>query len=117
MVVRRFLCCSLILSRTHRGRDSLGNGVLSSFSTKQKINVKSSTEGEIIGVYEAMSKILCSIYSIEAQGYNVSYNKLMQYNNSAILLENNGKFSRSNKTKHIKAGYFFVMDRVAQGGL
>ena len=87
------------------------------FLLKKKINVKSSTEGEIIGVYEAMSKILCSRYSIEAQGYNVSYNKLMQYNNSAILLENNGKFSRSNKTKHIKAGYFFVMDRVAQGGL
>ena len=114
MVGRRFVRGAWRLLRTHRGHDFPRQVSGVQFLLKKKINVKSSTEGEIIGVYEAMSKILCSRYSIEAQGYNVSYNKLMQYNNSAILLENNGKFSRSNKTKHIKAGYFFVMDRVAQ---
>lgn len=39
-------------------------------------------------------------------------NKLYQDNLSAILLEKNGKFSSSKRTKHINIRVFFVKDRV-----
>ena len=53
---------------------SLDKGSVSKLSTKQKINGKSSTEGKLIGVDSNMSQILWSIYSIEAQGYNIAHN-------------------------------------------
>jgi hypothetical protein len=96
---------------------SLGKGAVTSFSTKQKINGKSSMEDELIGVDDAMPRILWTKYLIEAQGCTVEHNKLCQDKKSAILLEKNGKFSSSKRTKHIKTRYFFVTDKVAQGGL
>ena len=41
----------------------------------------------MIGIYNAMEKILWSRYFIEAQGYKIDHNKLMQDRNSATLLE------------------------------
>ena len=86
----------------------LGKGAVSSFSTK-KYKQKSSIEGLLIGVDDAMAKILWSKYFIEAQGYNIEHNRLMQDNNIAIILGVNGKLFRSKRTKHIKTRYFFVM--------
>ena len=37
---------------------TLGQGAITSFSCKQKLNAKSSTEAELIGIDEAMSQIL-----------------------------------------------------------
>ena len=79
---------------------SLGKVAVSSFSTKQKINVKSSKESELVGVDDNMANILWSRYFIEAQKYNILHNRLMQDNKSAIPLEE-GKFSNSKRTKHI----------------
>ena len=45
---------------------SLGKEVVSIFSTKQKINRKISTEGEMVVVDNYVSKILWSRYCIEA---------------------------------------------------
>ena len=36
-------------------------------------------------------------------------------NKSAILLENNGKKSSSQRTRHLNIKYFFVTDQVEQG--
>ena len=58
-----------------------------SISYTKKMNKKCSTEGELIGVDDAMAKILCSRYFIEAQEYNISHNRIMQENKSAIILE------------------------------
>ena len=49
---------------------SLGKVAVSRFFIKQKINVKSSTEGDLIGVDVAMDKILWSRYFIEVKGYH-----------------------------------------------
>jgi hypothetical protein len=54
---------------------------------------------------------------MEAQGYKVNDNILLQDNKSAILLESNGKASSSKRTKHIKIRYFFITDRVSKGDL
>ena len=64
-----------------------------------------------------MAKILCSGYFIDAKGYKIVHNKLMQDNKSSILLENSGKLSISKRTKHIETGYLFVTYRVSQGDM
>ena len=40
--------------------------------------------------------------------------RIYQDNKSTILLENNGKFSSSKRTKHIKHKYFFVTDKIEE---
>ena len=42
-------------------------------------------------------------------------NIIFQDNNSAILLEKNGKTSSGKRTKHISIRYFFVTDRINKG--
>ena len=42
-------------------------------------------------------------------------NILYQDNKSTILLANNGRWSSSKRTKHIKSRYFFIEDKVDQG--
>ena len=93
------------------GMMSLGRGAIITASTKQKINTRSSTEAELVGVDDVMSKVLWTRYFIEAQGYNVKLSTIYQDNQSTILLENNGQAS-SKRTKHINVRYFFVTDRV-----
>ena len=45
--------------KSHTGAvHSLGNGVISSISTKQKVNSRSSTEAELIGIDDVISKVL-----------------------------------------------------------
>ena len=94
---------------------TLGGGATVSFSHKQKLNTRSSTESEIVGVDDAMPKILWTLEMIRAQGYDVSHAMLYQDNKSAILLEVNGKLSSSKKTKHIKMKFFFIKDQVEKG--
>ena len=94
---------------------SLGKGAPMSFSRKQKLNVRSSTEGELVGIDDALPFILWARYFIEAQGYTVEQNILYQDNKSTILLANNGRWSSSKRTRHIKSRYFFIKDKVEQG--
>ena len=76
----------------------MGKGSPISFSRKQKLNMRSSCEGELIGIDDAMPVILWLRYFIEAQGYTIEQNILYQDNKSAILLANNGCWSSSKRT-------------------
>ena len=42
---------------------------------------------------------------------------MYQDNQSAILLENNGRASSSRRTKHLNIRYFFITDRIKKGEL
>ena len=64
-----------------------------------------------------MPQVLWSLYFVQAQGYDVTHAEVMQDNLSTQLLAKNGKFSSSKKTKHIKAKFFFVTDKVKSGEL
>ena len=92
--------------RGHTGGGlTLGKGAIYSRSTKQKINSKSSTETEIIGVDDIIPQILWTNYFMHEQGWSIKETIIHQDNKSAILLENNGKLSSSNRTKHINVLY------------
>ncbi len=95
---------------------SLGAGAVYSTSKKQKLNTKSSTEAELVGVNDIMPQILWTRYFLEAQGYSTVTNLVInQDNQSAMLLEKNGRRSSSKWTRHINIQYFFVSDCVAAG--
>jgi hypothetical protein len=64
-----------------------------------------------------MPAICWTCYFLESQGYGVFDNILYQDNQSAILLEKNGKASSSKRTKHINIRYFFVTNRIANNEL
>jgi hypothetical protein len=49
---------------------------------------------------------------LEAKGYNVKDNVLYQDNQSAILLERNGKASSGKRTRHLNIRYFLLTDQV-----
>lgn len=104
--------------RSHTGATmSLGKGSVYSSSMKQKINTRSSTEAELVGVNDLMGKILWTRHFLEAQGYEVKTNRIYQDNESAMLLENNGRMSSSKRTRHLEIRYFFVTDNVNRGKL
>ena len=97
--------------RGHSGGGlSMGQGFPIVSSTKQKLNTRSSTETEVVGADDFMPMICWTRQFLEAQGYQVNDNILLQDNKSAILLESNGKASSSKRTKHIKIRYFFITD-------
>ena len=54
---------------------SFGRGaVVLSYSQKQKINTKSSTESELVGMDDALSRVIWGLYFTEAQGYTIDQN-------------------------------------------
>ena len=78
-------------------------GAISSYSRRIKVNTMSSTETKLVSVDAYMPEVLWSLYFIQAQEYGVKYAEIHQDNVSAQMLDTNGKFSSSRKTKHIKA--------------
>ena len=50
---------------------NLGGGTIHAGSMKQKINTNSSTHSEVVGVFNALPKILWCRYFMEAQAYTV----------------------------------------------
>jgi hypothetical protein len=88
--------------RGHSGGGlSVGRGFPIVSSTKQKVNIRNSTETEILGADDFMPEICWTRYFMKAQGYEVKDNVLFQDNKSSILLEKNGKASSRNCKKHI----------------
>jgi hypothetical protein len=94
---------------------TLGKGAMQSIARKQKMNVRSSTEGKLVAVNDAATMILWTKLFLEAQGYDVDKNIVYQDNKSAILLETNGKKSSGKQTRALNICYFFITDQVEKG--
>jgi hypothetical protein len=99
--------------RSHTGVViGIGLGPVYASSSRQKINTKSSTEAELVGLSDKSSQVIWSINFMEAQGYEVKPAKIYQDNQSTLALIKSGK-SNSERTRHIAIRFFFVADRVA----
>jgi hypothetical protein len=96
---------------------SLGKGSPFSSSITQKLDTKSSTEAELLRVDDGMPLVLWTRQFLIEQGYKVTDNVVYQDNQSAILLERNGRASIGRRTRHVNIRYFLVADRVKNGEL
>ncbi len=116
MVGGRIVCSPPGKAKPHWGSVlTLGKGAVCATSCRQKLGTKSSTEAELVGVSDILPQVIWTRYFLEAQGYAVNESVVYQDNQSAILLEKNGRASSSKRTRHINMRYFFVTDRVANG--
>ena len=94
---------------------SMRLGAVMSGSWRQKLNTGSSTKAELVGIDDVLKCIMWGLYFIQAQCFEVKNNFLMQDNKLTILMESNGRFSCTKRTKHIKNRYFMIKDKIVQG--
>jgi hypothetical protein len=78
---------------------TLGKGATSSYSRKLKLNIRSSTETELLTADMHMLETIWSLHLIQSQGYEAECVGLYQDNISTQLLIKNGKMSCGKKTK------------------
>ena len=64
-----------------------------------------------------MSQVLWTKYFLDAQGYETEAHVVLQDNESAIKLENNGHKSMGQRSRHIQIRYFFITDQVQKGNV
>ena len=95
----------------------MNQGALFALSSKQKLNTRSSTEAELVGVNDVVTMILWMKRFIEAQGYPVLENVIYQDNESSMKFEKYGRQSSSKKTRHLDIRYYFVTDNVKKGAV
>jgi hypothetical protein len=93
---------------------NLGNNPIHVKSSKQKLNTKSSTEAELVGVSDSLPQIIWVNSFLKSQGYLKTNVKLLQDNMSTISLIKNGK-SNAESTRHINIRFFFIHDRFING--
>ena len=101
--------------KSHTGSSiTLGAGAVHARSVKQKINTKSSTEAELVGLSDEASRGLwCNLF-LEQQGYEVPALTEMQDNQSTIRLGMKG-CATAQRTRHINIRYFWITDYVDRG--
>jgi hypothetical protein len=114
--------------RSHTGAVlTLGQGALMSMSLKQKINTKSSTEAELVGVDDAMNFVEWIQLFVEQQIKSINDDSVLrkigsdvviqQDNTSTIQLVNNGQASSTKRTRHINIRYFYVTSKIKEGSI
>ena len=95
----------------------MGYGIIHGKSSKQKINTKSSTESELVGVSEYIPYNLWLTMFLAEQCYEMINNTVYQDNQSAMRMEKNGRNSCTGNSRHINVRYFFVKDPINNGEL
>jgi hypothetical protein len=100
--------------RSHTGVVlSMGTGAVYSQSSKHKLNTKSSTEAELVGIDDVLPRALWTKYFMEAQGYGIP-TIMYQNNQSTMWVAENGKASSGKGTRHINIRYFVITDCIAR---
>ena len=93
--------------RLHMGGGmSMGIGLLHGKSSMEKINVKSSTEAELVALAEYLPYNLWLLMFLREQGYEIANNAIFQDNKSAILIEKNGRNFCTRNSRHTDVRYF-----------
>ena len=102
---------------TGAGLTTFGTGIIDQKLSKQKMNMRSSTETEEVGTSEYLPKNIYFKMFMEAQGYTLKWNILAEDNESTIRMSKNGRESCTSNSKHIAIKYFWVTDRIKNGNI
>jgi hypothetical protein len=89
-------------------------GAVNCRPSKQEIVVKSSTEGELVAVSNAVNQSLSTRQLLMAQGYKMGPVILYQDNLSCMAMLATGR-SGSERTRHIAIRYYWTKERVDNG--
>ena len=101
--------------KSHTGGSmSLGRGSIVDTSQKQKLNMRSSTEAELVGCDDVVTRMQWAQLFISSQGYDCS-TVLHQDNEAEMRLDLSGKRSSSKRTRHLKNRYFYITDQLDKG--
>jgi hypothetical protein len=99
--------------KSHTGATmTLGKGTITSISTKQKINTRSSTEAELVSIDDIVAKAVWIKSFLDEQGYGVKENLIYRDNTSSMKLEVNGRESAGKRTRHFNIKYFYITDLI-----
>ena len=79
---------------------------------QKKLNTKSSTDAEVVGVSDYLPQSIWICLSMEAQVYDIKQNIIFQENQITTSMENNGKESCTRNSRQINVRYLFVKERV-----
>jgi hypothetical protein len=102
---------SMALLQSHtEATMSLGGGAIISSSTKQKVNIRSSTEAELVAIDNIISRVVWTKLFLQAQGITVNQNIIMRDNLSSMKLEMNGSLGK--RTCHLDIKYFYITDLI-----
>ena len=91
---------------------TLGKGSISSESTKQKVNSRSSTKGELIAIGNKIAKVIWTKRFLNHQGYKLKVSILYLDNTNTIKLVNNGKGTYGKRTRHFDFKYYYITDLI-----
>ena len=95
---------------------SLGDGgAIITGSNKQKMNIRSSTEAELVACNDSLQRILHTQRFLQEQGLKVGKPVLKQDNKSTMLLHEKGRGSLGKWTRYIELTYFYVHNDVQRG--
>lgn len=95
---------------------TLGKGALLVKSSKQHIVTKSSTEAEVVAASDMATDILNAQSFLMNQGYKMRVPILLQDNQSAIRLLENGRMS-SQRTRHLNVRYFWLKEKIDENAV
>ena len=86
-------------------------------SEKKKLNTDSSTIAELVAVHQFPLKVSWTPLFLSTHGCDVKENLILQDNESAILLEENGKKSSGKRTQAVNTHHFMIMDQIEKGNI
>ena len=82
-------------------------GAIISQTLKQKVNSRSSTEAELIGVDDMVAKIVWTNNFAKMQGLRPQWTTLFQDTAATIVLESKGIASAGKRMKYLDIKYFY----------
>ena len=86
----------------------MGKGCIYGASLRQKINTKSYTEAELVGISDTLPQVIWYRNFLRDQGYRVNKSIIYQDYWSTIRLCINDRDSSIRRTHHIVIIYFFI---------
>ena len=93
---------------------SFGRGVIYAQSVKQKLNTRSSTEAELVGIGDGINTVIWFVNFLEELKLNVKPVVIYHDNTSVLKMLVKGH-DNNIRSRHINIRYYFVMDYIANG--